>query len=75
MLIYSQDRKSVVDARLLQVQRSFAGGKDAKFCIMAIGESTGAVIAANYPEEKLAIDALEKAYEAFTNGASLYKFD
>lgn len=52
MLIYSQDRKSVADARLLQVQRSFSGGKDAKFCIMAVGESTGAVIAANYPEEK-----------------------
>lgn len=74
MLIYSRDRKSIVNANLLQIQRNY-GGKNEKFCIMAIGESTGPVIAAGYSEEKLAVDAMEKAYNAFADGAVSYKFD
>lgn len=75
MLIYSKDRKSIVNANLIQVQRNLGGGKSEKYLISAVGESTGAVILSCYPEEKLAVDALEKIYNAFADGAASYKFD
>lgn len=74
MLIYSQDKKSVVDARLLQVQRNIGGGKDAKYAVVAFGESTGQVIAAQFADEKTALDVLEKAFQAFESGAASYRF-
>lgn len=76
MLIYAQDRKSVVDASTLQIQRNLGGGKEAKYCIAAyrsgLGETT---VAAVFPDEKTAVDALEKVYTAFADGAKAYKFD
>ncbi|MCM1165973.1 MAG: hypothetical protein NC299_07670 [Lachnospiraceae bacterium] len=76
MLIYSQDRKSVVWAKTLRVERNIGGGKDAKYMILACAEGIGGqVIAATYPEEKLAMDVLEKVYAAFADGAAVYKFD
>lgn len=76
MLIYSQDRKSVVDAKFLQIQRNPGGGKDAKYSIAAYNEGIGqAALAASFPDEKTATDALEKAYQAFADGAKAYKFD
>lgn len=74
MLIYSQDRKSVIDARLLQVQRIIGGKKDAKYVILAFGESTGEIIASQFVDEKTALDALEKAFQAFEGGAKTYRF-
>lgn len=74
MIIFSQDRKTVMDCSVLTVDRSFGGGKDAKYAILGrTGESVVTVMAA-YPEEKNAVDALEKAYDAFAEGASSYKF-
>ena len=75
MLIYAQDRKSVADAKSLVVQRNLGGGKDGKYMIVAGLEGLGTVIAGAYPDEKTAIDALEKAYTAFAEGAKVYKFD
>lgn len=76
MLIYAQDRKSVIDASTLQVQRNLGGGKDAKFSIFASSEGLGqCVLAASFPDEKTAVDALEKVYTAFADGAKAYKFD
>lgn len=76
MLIYSQDRKSVINARQLQVQRNLGGGKDAKYMILAYADGIGGnVIASTFPDEKTAVDALEKAYTAFAEGAKTYKFD
>lgn len=75
MLIYSQDRKSVADAKSLVVQRNLGGGKDGKYMITAGLDGVGVVVAAAYPDEKSAVDALEKAYRAFADGAAAYKFD
>ena len=76
MLIFSQDRKSLAKTRLLQVQRNIGGGKEGKFMILACAEGLGGqVIAGTYPDEKTATDALEKAYQAFADGAKTYKFD
>lgn len=74
MLVYSQDRKNVVDAKLLQVQRVIGGTKSSKYAIMAFGESTGQVIAAQFPDEKTALDTLEKVFQAFESGAKSYRF-
>lgn len=76
MLIFSHDRKSVVDASFLAVQKNLGGGKDAKFSIAACGEGFGqSALVANFPDEKTAIDALEKIYTAFADGATAYKFE
>lgn len=76
MLIYSMDRKCIVDAKTLQVTRNIGGGKDAKYAITAEGMGgLASVIAAQFPDDKTAIDALEKAFAAFADGASAYKFD
>ncbi len=74
MLIYSSNKKSVIEARLLQVQRNIGGGKDGKYMIIAYPEGMGTVIAATFADEKTAVDALEKAFKAFADGASSYCF-
>lgn len=76
MLIYAQDRKSVLDAKLLQIAKNIGGPKDKKYFIMASGSSTlGTVCVAGFPDEKAAADALEKVFKAFEDGAKAYKFD
>lgn len=35
MLFFSQDKRNIIEARLLQVQRNLGGGKDGKFIILA----------------------------------------
>lgn len=74
MLIYTQDKKNVIDAKMLQVQRNIGGGKDGKFMILACAEGMGQAIAAVFSDEKTALDALEKAFRAFSDGASGYSF-
>lgn len=74
MLIFSQDKKNIIEAKLLQVQRNLGGGKDGKFIILASSVGIGATIAATFPDEKTAQDALEKAYRAFAGGAASYEF-
>lgn len=76
MLIYSLDRKTILKASTLAVTKNYGGKKEAKWAITAESKSgLQAVTAAVFAEEKTAIDALEKAFEAFANGASAYKFD
>ena len=44
MLIYSQDRKSVVDADMIQVQKNISG--EYKYIISASSGARGAIVAA-----------------------------
>ncbi len=74
MLIFSHDKKNVVDARMLSVERNIGGGKDGKFMITASVGGFGPAVAATFPDEKSALDALEKAFRAFENGAVSYEF-
>lgn len=76
MYIYSLDRKTIIKASKLSVQKNYGGRNAPKFAITA--ESSGglqAVIAGLYPDEKSAVDALEKAFQALADGAKYYKFD
>ena len=73
MLVYSQDRKSIVDADTVQIQKNISG-KEAKYIISASAGARGAVGMRQYIEEQDALDALEKVFQAFTDGANSYKF-
>lgn len=74
MLIFSQDRKKIVDCFSVTVTRNFGGGKDGKFAI--VGHSLGTEfdgVLGNFPDEKTAMDELEKIFVAFEGGAKSYR--
>ena len=77
MLIFSQDRKNVIDCVAVSVAKNFGGGRDGKYALIGTAgfatELNSGVIA-TFPDEKTALDALEKMFEAFANGAKFYKF-
>ncbi|CCY20180.1 unknown [Eubacterium sp. CAG:786] len=75
MLIFSKDRKKVIDCVSVYVSRNFGGGRDGKFCIVGSGSFGTSIdgILANYPDEKTAMDELEKVFSAFENGAKAYR--
>ncbi len=73
MLIFSQDRKKVVDCVNVGVTKNFGGGKEAKFCIIgSAGFGTNGILA-TYADEKTAMDELEKLFAAFSEGAVSYR--
>lgn len=75
MLIFSKDRKKVQDCVSIAVQKVFGGGKDAKYAIVGfsnLGANIDGVMA-NYPDEKTAMDELEKIFAAFESGAKSYR--
>lgn len=77
MLIFSQDRKKILDCVSVSVTRNFGGGKDAKFSLVGssgIGTALeGSGLLASYPDEKTALDELEKIFAAFEGGAKSYR--
>ena len=75
MLIFSQDRKKIIDCITVSVTRNFGGGKDGKYCMVGsggFGTSFDGVLA-TYPDEKTAMDELEKIFAAFENGEKTYR--
>ncbi|MGN1422076.1 MAG: hypothetical protein ACI4XA_01745 [Oscillospiraceae bacterium] len=76
MLIFSQDRKFIIDCAAVSVTKNFGGGKDGKFALIgaaAFDTDFNSRVIATFPDEKTAMDALEKLFEAFSNGAASYK--
>lgn len=73
MLVYSQDRKSVLDADTIQIQKNISG-KEAKYIISASAGARGAIVMGQYLEEEDATHELEKVFDAFSGGAAAYKF-
>lgn len=71
--ILSQDRKRIVAVRSgkIEVQRNIGGGKDAKYAIIA-GDGLTVEILGGYPEEKDALDVLEKIFAAIAAGEKTY---
>ncbi len=72
MYILSRDKKTLVKLKGVQVTRNFGSGKDGKFVIMSNGEA-GGLILAGYPEEKNAVDEMEKIAAAIERGETIYK--
>ena len=75
MLIMSYDRKKIIKARSLEVSKNYGGKKDEKWVISAAANEFTTVVAAVFSDEKMAVDALEKAFLAFEDGAKCYRFD
>lgn len=77
MIIFSQDRKKIVDCVTVYVTRNYGGGKDGKFCMVGssgLGTALdGNGMLAAYPDEKTAMDKLEKIFAAFESGAKVYR--
>ncbi|MBE6902534.1 MAG: hypothetical protein E7478_08665 [Ruminococcaceae bacterium] len=71
--ILAQDRKRIVLLKngKVEVTRNLGGGKDGKYAIVAGNEIILDTIG-TYPEEKDAIDALEKLFAAIAAGEKTY---
>ena len=78
MLIFSQNKKQIMDCKTLSVTKNFGGKKEDKFVIVGSAgiatEFNGNGILASFPDEKTALDALEKVFTSFENGAKSYRF-
>ena len=75
MIIFAQDRKSIVDCKIVNITRNLGGGKEAKYILTASASGFGTVTVGSYPEEKNAMDELEKIYAAFAAGAESSQVD
>ena len=75
MLIYSQKRKKIADCAAISVERIVGGGKEGKFALVGsagFGTMCDGILAV-YPDEKTAVDELEKIFAAFESGAGSYR--
>lgn len=76
MYILSSDGKTLIKTEKLSVQKNFGGKREQKYAIVAEGKTDLiATVAAVFSDEKFAVDALEKAFRAFADGAKFYRFD
>lgn len=75
MLVYSYDKKTVIEASCLRVDKNLSGKKDSKYIISGWRNALGeVVVCAQYATEEEAINGLENAFRAFADGASYYIF-
>ena len=78
MLCFSRDRKNIIDCVSLGITKNFGGKKDEKYAIAGtagFGSEIGFNgVMAFFPDEKSAMDELEKVFNAFAEGATSYKF-
>ena len=75
MLIMAQDKKRMVDCKIVEVTRNIGGGKEAKYVLTASTSGFGAMIIGAYPDEESAMAELEKIYTAFESGAKTYRVE
>ena len=75
MMIFSKDRKKMIDCTAISVERNFGGGKDGKYALVGSADfgTTSDGILAVYSDEKTALDELEKIFAAAENGAKFYR--
>ena len=71
--VLTQDRKRIVIVRngKIEVTRNIGGGKDGKYAIVEGNELLSEVLG-GYPEEKQALDELEKLFAAIAAGEKTY---
>lgn len=73
MYIISRDKKLIMEAKNLQVTANLCGKKNEKYSIVASGYGLGAEIVGTYPDEKTAIDEMEKIFAAMAAGEATYE--
>lgn len=78
MLCISRDRKKIIDCVSLGIGRNLGGKKDEKYFIVGAAGFGADAVADNtmaaFPDEKSAMDELERVFNAFAEGAKAYKF-
>lgn len=76
MIIFTQDKKGIVDCARISIEKNLGGKKDEKFLLIgwvsAISNLTTPTLG-KYSDEDSAKAELEKIYEAFANGANAYQ--
>lgn len=76
MIIFAQDRKTLIDASMVTINKNIGGKKDEKYFLIGWGAGIGSALSTptlgKYPDEKTAMDELEKIYAAFEAGAATY---
>ncbi len=76
MLIFAQDKKSIIDCSRITIEKNIGGKKDEKYLLVgwmsALSNLTTPTLGA-YPDEESAMAELEKIYSAFANGANAYQ--
>lgn len=74
MIIFAQNKKTLVDCDKISVERNIGGKKDEKYSLVGWVGATGLTTPTlgAYPDEKTAMDELEKICAAFSEGARIY---
>ena len=77
MIIFAQDRKTLVDATMVTINKNIGGKKDEKYFLIAwsTGIKLDVPTVGKYPDEESAMAELEKIYSAFEAGAKTYKVE
>jgi len=75
MYLLSKDKKILISfgsegCHFLEIHRNFGEGKEKKFALMG-----GGLVLNTYPEEKNAMDEMEKIVSAIELGQMIYKID
>lgn len=76
MIIFTQDKKSIVDCARISIERNLGGKKDEKFLLIGCVYASSNLLTptlSKYPDEESAKAELERIYEAFANGANTYQ--
>lgn len=76
MLIFSYDKKNLVDCARITIEKNIGGKKDEKFFLVGWGIGIGNLSTptlGKYSDEESAKTELERIYEAFANGANAYQ--
>ena len=76
MLIFSYDKKNLMDCVRVSIEKNIGGKKDEKFLLIGWGYTVAALSTptlGKYPDEESAKAELERIYEAFANGATAYE--
>ena len=75
MIIFAQDRKTLIDTNMVTINKNIGGKKDEKYYLVGWGHTPSAMTTptlGKYADEKSAMDELEKIYAAFESGAKTY---
>ncbi len=74
MFIVSHDKKTLIECVRLNITRNIGGGKEEKFALVCSAYFGEGAVAATFPDEKTAADALEKVTQAIAAGEKVYRF-
>lgn len=76
MLIFSYDKKNLIDCARISIEKNLGGKKDEKYFLVGWGlgiANLATPTLGKYPDMESAQAELERIYAAFANGADAYQ--